>query len=447
MRRSGARRSAPTGAPSIRRATTRPRGSGTWPATAGSHGPSAPTPSTTTRASASPPAFALSPDGDTLAAARPDGRVDLIDAETLRRTGGFEAFAGRSALAIEYSPDGRRLAVAGGGGGVGLWDAGSGQRVGPLLRAPRGPELDNPHNVQALAFGRGGLLAAAGVGGSGTGRGAVRIWDLDGRKLIGRPLHLPPRVRGLAFSPDGSQLAIAFGARRAEAPPARRPRRRRGSRRPQRRDARHAARRRGPLGRLLPRRPPARGRPARRQRPPLGDGRLGAGGGAAGLPRRGIPIGGLLPGRPHAGHLRRRRRGRALGRRLPAADRPAASGPAGRPDDGALRTRRRSPVRGLRRGARDPLGGRPRGLAATARAPSPAAASRPSSGRSSSPSRTTSRSAPRADTRPPRARRPRPYRPIPGRYRRVGACGLSTGTEPRLIGRPGPRPRHQGGPK
>ena len=45
----------------------------------------------------------------------------------------------------------------------------------------------------------------------------MRIWDLDGRKLIGPPLHLPPLVRGLAFSPDGSQLAIAFGARHVQA--------------------------------------------------------------------------------------------------------------------------------------------------------------------------------------------------------------------------------------
>jgi WD40 repeat protein/DNA-binding SARP family transcriptional activator len=162
----------------------------------------------------SPTAFAPSPDGRTLAAARFDGRVDLIDAETLRRTGGFEAFGGRSALAIEYSSDGRLLAVAGGGGGVGVWDAGSGKRVDPLLRAPRGPRKRNPHDVEALAFGAGGLLAAAEKGGHGTSKGGVvRIWDLEGRELIGRPLHLPPRVKGLAFSPDGSQLAIAFGAR------------------------------------------------------------------------------------------------------------------------------------------------------------------------------------------------------------------------------------------
>ena len=35
---------------------------------------------------------------------------------------------------------------------------------------------------------------------------------------------------------------------------------------------------------------------------------------------------------------------------------------------------------------------------------------------------------------------------VPGVYRGVGAFALSTGTEPRLIGRPGPRPRRPGGP-
>jgi WD40 repeat protein len=151
------------------------------------------------------PAFALSPDGRTLAVARLDGRVELIDAETLRRTASFEAFPGRAAAAIDYSADGRRLAVAGQGGGVGVWDVESGERLGALLRAPRGPRTANPRTVQALAFGQGDLLAAA-------EGGAVRIWDVGRRELLRPPLRLPPSVLGLAFSHDGSQLAIPFGA-------------------------------------------------------------------------------------------------------------------------------------------------------------------------------------------------------------------------------------------
>ena len=138
--------------------------------------------------------------------------MELIDAETLRRTGGFEAVPGRAAAAIDYSADGRRLAVAGEGGGVGVWDAESGERLGALLRAPRGPRAVNPRTVQALAFGQGDLLAAAEVG------GAVRIWDVGRRELLRPPLRLPPSVHGLAFSPDGSQLAIPFGAVSDEGP-------------------------------------------------------------------------------------------------------------------------------------------------------------------------------------------------------------------------------------
>jgi WD40 repeat protein/DNA-binding SARP family transcriptional activator len=165
-----------------------------------------------------PPAFALSPDGRTLATARLDGRVDLIDGETLRTVGSFEAFRGTPATAIEYAPDGDRLAVAGGRGLLGIWDARSGRRVGPLLDAPRDGPCADPRSMfedvpcfeatiqNALAFHPGGdLLAASSVGGD------VRIWDLDDREPVRTPLRLPRFVLGLAFSPDGSQLAIPFG--------------------------------------------------------------------------------------------------------------------------------------------------------------------------------------------------------------------------------------------
>ena len=138
--------------------------------------------------------------------------MELIDAETLRRTASFEAFPGRAAVAIDYSADGRRLAVAGEGGGVGVWDVESGEQLGALLRAPRGPRTVNPRTVSALAFGQGDLLAAAEAG------GAVRIWDLGRRELLRPPLRLPASVLGLAFSPDGSQLAIPFGAFSDEGP-------------------------------------------------------------------------------------------------------------------------------------------------------------------------------------------------------------------------------------
>ena len=76
---------------------------------------------------------------------------------------------------------------------------------GALRRSTREPST-------ALAFGQGDLLAAAEVG------GAVRIWDLGRRELLRPPLRLPPSVHGLAFSPDGSQLAIPFGAFSGEGP-------------------------------------------------------------------------------------------------------------------------------------------------------------------------------------------------------------------------------------
>ncbi len=163
-----------------------------------------------------PPAFALSPDGRTLALARLDGRVDLLDAETLQRRTSFEAFADTPAPAIAYAPDGERLAVGGARGLLGIWDAQSGRRIGPLLDAPAGPCADPGSTFTiprcyegtiqgALEFGPGNLLASASIGGE------LRIWDLDTRELIRPPLSLPPFVIGLAFSPDGSQLAIPFG--------------------------------------------------------------------------------------------------------------------------------------------------------------------------------------------------------------------------------------------
>jgi WD40 repeat protein/DNA-binding SARP family transcriptional activator len=163
-----------------------------------------------------PPAIALSPDGDTLAVGRLDGKVDLIDTETLRRRATFEAFEDTPAVAIAYAPGGRRLAIGGVRGPIGIWDARSGRRMGPLLDAPRGPCADPRSTFRipgcydatiqgALAFVSGSRLAEASISGD------VRIWNLDEREPIDLPVRLPPFVIGLDTSPDGSQLALPFG--------------------------------------------------------------------------------------------------------------------------------------------------------------------------------------------------------------------------------------------
>ena len=279
-----------------------------------------------------PAGFAISPDGRTLAVARFDGRVDLIDAATLRRTDGFEAFAGRSALAIEYSPDGRRLAVAGAGGGVGVWDAESGTRVSQLLRVPDGPAA-HPHNVRASPSVEGAWSprptweARCGSGTSKDRDGWVGhcIWGSESRGWPSAPTARSSRSRSVGCgrqSPTASRSVT-----------------------PKRRAARQVALRpSGPARWPFPRRSPARRGPGRWQHSRLDDRRLASGGTAAdsrpGRDGAGAPGARLLPGRPHACHLPPRRHGRALGRRVAAADRLAASGPAGRRDDGTLHNRR-----------------------------------------------------------------------------------------------------------
>ena len=160
-----------------------------------------------------PPAFALSPDGRALAVARLDGRVELIDAETLRRTGELR---GRP----RQGGGGDRLLgrwTAAGGGGRGWRRRGLGRRVGragrrapsrppgPSERPTREPSRRSP-SARAICSPRRRWGARCG---SGTSAGA---------SCFDRRCACLASVHGLAFSPDGSQLAIPFGADSDEGP-------------------------------------------------------------------------------------------------------------------------------------------------------------------------------------------------------------------------------------
>lgn len=98
---------------------------------------------------------------------------------------------------IAVSPDGRRVAVAlAGRGSIREWDTTSWQQtvVADNLGAP----------VWMLAYGAEGRLAAS------SADGRVRVWDAARRLLADRVPQQGARPFGLAFSPDGSLLAVGF---------------------------------------------------------------------------------------------------------------------------------------------------------------------------------------------------------------------------------------------
>ena len=315
--------------------------------------------------------------------------MDLIDAETLRRTGGFEAFPGRSAVAIEYSPDGRRLAVAGEVAASGVWDAGSGSESARSCAPPAAPRSGQPAHRPGARLRPGRAARRGGGGGRRADLGPRRA-----RSCFGRRCACLRRARpGLQPGRLAARDPVRCGLRGS--------RRRRDSRRRQAADGspgcRPTAR---SAGRLLPRRRPARGWPARRRRAPLGDRRLAAGGAAAGSreappwrwtsPRTAARWRPRTPTARSCSGTSARSSRSARPLRLPAAARDSYVTARFTPDGDRLFAVSDA-------GTRDPLGGRSRGLACNTRAPSPVATSRPSSGKRSCPSRTTSRSAPRAD--------------------------------------------------
>ena len=148
-------------------------------------------------------AVALAPDGRRLFAAGFTGRewdgafaIYVFDTETLRLTARLPGLpAPVQHLAI--SADGSRLAAAlGGRGGVRVWDATSGRQLFEDT-GYAGP-------ARMVAFDAGNRLASAAAD------GRVRLYDGNGHKLAERVPLAGARPYGLAFSPDGSLLALGY---------------------------------------------------------------------------------------------------------------------------------------------------------------------------------------------------------------------------------------------
>jgi WD40 repeat protein len=97
--------------------------------------------------------------------------------------------------AAAFSPDESRLATVGDDLTVRLWDTRTGASLGEW----------KAHDVKtlAVAFSADGRLVA--TGGSSREGGEVKVWDGDGRLLLGVRDH-PSAVIGVAFSPDGRRL-------------------------------------------------------------------------------------------------------------------------------------------------------------------------------------------------------------------------------------------------
>ncbi|HEY4453029.1 MAG TPA: helix-turn-helix domain-containing protein [Pseudonocardiaceae bacterium] len=153
--------------------------------------------------------LAFSPDGSTLAAASADGTVRLwqVAGTSLTREITVPAAPGAYVQSIAFSPDGRTLAAGTSSGTLLLWPV---SPAGALGTPSTWPELGG--TVLGLAFSPNSRELVTGT------RGAlVQFWTIvgAGQAQPDEAAHTASSswINSVAFSPDGTQLAIATSAK------------------------------------------------------------------------------------------------------------------------------------------------------------------------------------------------------------------------------------------
>ena len=150
---------------------------------------------------------AFSADGATIASGGADGRVRLWDVNSLKERRALKAADSR-VYGVAFSADGRYLAAVNGDATVTVWDA-AGKNIKFSVNAHNRIDLGGTGKAmaRALAFSPDGARLAAGVA-----PGRIVVWDVaSGRP--NRPIELleSETVRSLAFRPIDNMLAIAAG--------------------------------------------------------------------------------------------------------------------------------------------------------------------------------------------------------------------------------------------
>jgi WD40 repeat protein/transcriptional regulator with XRE-family HTH domain len=160
-------------------------------------------------------AAAFSPNGKLLAAAGADRVVTLWEISGTKAVRLAQPLSGpaNTVYSIAFSPDSATLAAASTDGTIRLWHV-----ADPAQATPDGAPLVTPGTgayPNSVAFSPDGRTLAA-----GTSAGAVWLWHLPGAAALaagGVPAALPgmpltgpaDSVSGVAFSPDGSELAAS----------------------------------------------------------------------------------------------------------------------------------------------------------------------------------------------------------------------------------------------